>query len=111
MATPESLASYEFQRSKDQIVCATNLLLQGQVQPASDLLQKATRPQHFATALRRRSKRFLSLLSGVGLLASARLGVGPQAARVLHQAEQLRVQHQFSKPGQVRRDQPLADKR
>lgn len=106
LATPEAMASYLFQRSKDQIDCATNMLLQGRVDEAAALLRSATQKEHFATAVRRRSKRLAYLFFGVGLLASSRIGLGPQAARLLHEAEQLRMQRrQSASSSQV---QPLA---
>ncbi len=105
-ATPEALASYEFQRSKDQIDCATNMLLHGRVDEATELLRSATQRGHFATAVRRRSKRLAYLFFGVGLLASSKVGLGPQAARLLHKAEQLRMQRRQSATGS--QIQPMA---
>lgn len=75
IVVPQSHALYELQRANDHVLCAMNLLAQGQAAEARARLQEALHWRHFATALNR-SRMMVWLLAGLGLLLSAYLGLG-----------------------------------
>lgn len=80
MVLPQSHGFYELQRANDHVLCAMNLLAQGQAAEARARLREALHWRHFATALKR-SRMMVWLLAGLGLLLSAYLGFGIFAGR------------------------------
>ena len=92
LVAPQPRAMYELRRSADLIECATSLLTQERVDEAQALLRRATVSSNFATAVRHRSKRFIRLMAGAGLLGSSWIGLGPVVGRRLQQMDLKRLQ-------------------
>lgn len=83
MVQAKALRSYQVNRSADQVLCAMNMLVQGELGEARRCLQLALSWRGFVTACRR-PRRLAWLLVGLGLLMSIRLGLGIRTAKVLH---------------------------
>jgi GT2 family glycosyltransferase len=84
---PDALAVYEMERAADQVLCAMNLLAQGNVTEARKRLTEALRWRHLATSARR-PRRLARFLAGAGLLATTALGLGTLTGRGLYRAYQ-----------------------
>ncbi len=98
---PQSLAVYQMERSADQVLCAMNLLAQGQVAEAKVRLRNALCWRHLVTA-RERPRRLALLLAGIGFLMSSWLGLGAFMGRQVLQAYERHLQ---------RRREPLEEGR
>jgi hypothetical protein len=83
MVKAKALRSYQVNRSADQVLCAMNMLVLGQVEDARRCLQLALNWRDFVTACRR-PRRLAWLLVGVGLLMCTRLGFGICLAKLLY---------------------------
>jgi glycosyltransferase involved in cell wall biosynthesis len=98
MVLPQPLALYELQRANDQVLCAINSLVLGQVEGAQRYLHLALNWNHLVTACRyRRSP--ARLVGGLGLQLSIRLGFGKNTAILFHRfREQTQERHQHLIP-------------
>jgi glycosyltransferase involved in cell wall biosynthesis len=80
----DAVRFYALQRAADELFCARHLLLLKRPAEAEHRLRRALSPEHWISALHRPA-RMLSLLSGFGLYAASRVGLGALAARELDQ--------------------------
>lgn len=71
----DNLAIYEMERAADHVLCAMNLLVQGNTEEARARLQAAVCWRHLVTA-RKRPRRLARLLVGFCLLSAVYLGAG-----------------------------------
>jgi len=86
---------YEMYRASDHVLCAMNYLLLKQRNQAKVLLLKELKLSHFITTIQR-PRKLKTLLSGIVLLWSIRLGLGTLAGRCLYKAYQLNLQRQLN---------------